>query len=87
MQAMVGETIPVERDIEQLPPLSSAIQGLQRRVDDTVLEAQSECWWAATALYTALARASGAEPKLEAALEPIIDFFSVGRRTKTSAGK
>jgi hypothetical protein len=67
---------------QRLAPLSAAIQGLQRRVDDTVLEAQSECWWAATALYSALARASGATPKLEASLRPIVEFFAVGRRVK-----
>jgi hypothetical protein len=60
---------------QRLAPLSDAIQSLQRRVDDTVLEAQSECWWAATALYTALARASGATAKLEAALNPSLKIF------------
>lgn len=70
---------------QRLAPLSAAIQGLQRRVDDTVLEAQSECWWAATALYSALARASGATPKLESALKPIVDFFAIGRRVKKGA--
>lgn len=65
---------------ERLKPLATAAGGLKQRLDDTVLEAQSECWWAATALYTALARATGASPALETALKPIIAFFAVGRR-------
>lgn len=69
---------------QRLAPLSAAVGGLQQRLDDTILEAQSECWWAATALYSALARASGAIPKLQAALKPIVEFFAVGRRTKKS---
>jgi hypothetical protein len=65
---------------QRLDPLVNAVGSLNQRLDDTVLEAQSECWWAATAFYTALARASGAIPALEAALKPIVAFFAVGRR-------
>jgi hypothetical protein len=47
-------------------------------------EAQSECWWAATAFYSTLSRLTGADPKLEAALKPVIDFFATGRRKKAA---
>jgi hypothetical protein len=62
------------------------VGSLQRRLDDTHLEAQSECWWAATAFYTALGRTMDADAKLEAALRPIVDFFAVGRRARKSDG-
>ncbi len=65
---------------QRIRPLADAVDALQQRLDDTVLEAQSECWWAATAFYTALSRMMDADPKLESALKPIIDFFAIGRR-------
>lgn len=65
---------------QRLRPLADAVDALQQRLDDTVLEAQSECWWAATAFYTSLSRMIDADPKLEAALQPIIEFFAIGRR-------
>lgn len=72
---------------QRLRPLAEAVSTLQQRLDDTVLEAQSECWWAATAFYTALSRMRDADPKLEAALRPIIDFFAIGRRKKDAPSK
>ncbi|MEP7121425.1 MAG: hypothetical protein ABJE95_10965 [Byssovorax sp.] len=65
---------------QRLRPLAVEVEGLKQRLDDTVLEAQSECWWAATAFYTALSRMIDADPKLEAAMGPIVEFFAVGRR-------
>ena len=70
---------------QRIRPLASAIAQLNQRLSDTVLEAQSECWWAATALYTSLLRVSSGDPVLAAALKPIVDFFAVGRR-KRAAG-
>jgi len=70
---------------KQIRPLASAVAQLNQRLNDTVLEAQSECWWAATALYTSLVRASGGDPVLEAALKPVIDFFARGKRKKAAA--
>ena len=67
---------------QRIRPLADRVTALAQRLDDTVLEAQSECWWAATAFYTALVRISAAEAKLQAALKPIVDFFAVGRRKK-----
>jgi hypothetical protein len=46
------------------------------------LNARSECWWLATALYTALARVADGNPELEAALAPVIGFFATGKRKK-----
>jgi hypothetical protein len=65
---------------QRLRPLADAVEGLQQRLGDTVLEAQSECWWAATAFYTSLSRMIDADAKLESALKPIIEFFAIGRR-------
>lgn len=65
---------------ERLKPLAEAARALASRIDDTVLEAQSEGWWAATAFYTSLARISGTLPALQSALKPVVDFFAVGRR-------
>jgi hypothetical protein len=69
---------------QRLRPLASALDQLSQRVSDTVLEAQSECWWSTTAYYTALCRIAGADPTLENALKPVVGFFAVGRRKKTA---
>jgi hypothetical protein len=68
---------------QRLAPLATALEALSQRVDDTVLEARSECWWAATALYTSLARVAGGSPALETSLKPVTEFFAAGRRKKT----
>ena len=65
---------------KRLRPLANAATGLAQRLDDTILQAQSEYWWAATAFYSTLARISGANANLQAALKPVVDFFAVGRR-------
>lgn len=73
----------MERDLElaqALQPLSTAASTLQQRVDDTILEAQAECWHAATAYYTILQRMSSANPALADQLKPVRDFFATGRR-------
>lgn len=67
-----------------LSPLASAAERLARLVDDTVLEAQGECWWAATAYYTALARVASTNPGLEGELRDIVEFFALGRRKPAS---
>lgn len=72
---------------QRLRPLASAAGAFAQRLDDTILEAQSECWWAATAFYTTLARLSGANATMQSALKPVVDFFAVGRRKpKAPAG-
>ncbi len=73
----------MKRDLllaQRLRPLATQATKLAQRLDDTILEAQSECWWAATAFYSALARISGADAALQKAMEPIVAFFAVGRR-------
>src|SRR5689334_16997351 len=50
---------------QRLAPLAQALATLTRTVSDTILQAQSECWWAATAFYSALTRLSDADPQLE----------------------
>lgn len=65
---------------QDLAPMASKLEMLSQRVSGTVLEAQSECWYAATAYYTALARIASSDPKLQAALKPVVDFFATGRR-------
>ena len=82
---IVADIAKLTKDLtlaQRLRPLASAVEQLSQRLSDTVLEAQSECWWAATAYYTSLCRVADADPVLEAALRPIIDFFAVGRRKK-----
>ena len=70
---------------QRIRPLANAVEQLNQRLSDTVLEAQSECWWAATALYTSLLRVSGGNPVLAAALKPIVEFFAVGKRKRAAA--
>jgi hypothetical protein len=64
----------------RLAPLAPLTEALTRRIADTILEAQSECWWAATAYYTALHRMSASDPELADALAPVVEFFALGRR-------
>ena len=70
---------------QRLLPIAQALANVSRTVTDTILQAQSECWWAATAFYSALARLSDADPQLEGALKPVVDFFARRRRTDAPA--
>jgi hypothetical protein len=70
---------------QRLVPLAQALERLSQTVADTILQAQSECWWAATAFYSALTRLSDVDPKLEAALKPAIEFFARRSRTEQPA--
>ncbi len=73
---------------KRLQPLADAVSDLSLLLSDTMLEAHSEAWWSATAYYTALARMAPADPNLEAALKPAVDFFATGRRgAKTTQPK
>jgi hypothetical protein len=65
-----------------LAPIANELEKLTAEVDDTVQEAEAECWWAATAFYSTLARTQAADRKLEAELKPVVDFFAIGRRKK-----
>jgi hypothetical protein len=67
---------------DQLKPLAAKTAALSERVEDTILEARSECWWAATAYYTALVRMADSNPEIAKAIKPVIDYFAVGKRKK-----
>lgn len=69
--------------VQRLEPLSTIADSLAQRVGDTQLQAASECWYAATALYTSLARVASSSPDLEREIAPVVDFFAVGRRKPT----
>jgi hypothetical protein len=86
-----GVTLPgisveaMRRDLllaQRLAPLATAVDGLASRLSDTLLEAQSECWWATTAFYTAMSRMVDIAPALGQALRPVVEFFAVGPRAK-----
>jgi hypothetical protein len=66
------------RLIERIRPLVDAAEALSQTLSDTFMEAQSECWWGATAFYTALVRAASLDARLETALRPAVDFFAIG---------
>ena len=65
---------------QRLTPLANASRQMARILDDTILNARSECWWRATAFYSALARVAANDPALELALAPVVAFF--GKRKK-----
>jgi hypothetical protein len=68
---------------QQLGSLATDTTAFQQRIDDTVLEARSECWWGTLAYYTALVRMAGTDPALADALKPVVEYFSRGKRRKT----
>jgi uncharacterized protein YoxC len=70
---------------QRLAPLAQALASISQSISDTMLQAQSECWWAATAFYSALARLSNIDPQLESALKPAVEFFARRRRPEPIA--
>ena len=70
---------------QRLAPLASRLTAASQKVADTILQAQSECWWAAMAFYSALSRLSDVDPELEAALKPAIEFFARRPRSEPTA--
>jgi hypothetical protein len=84
-QIRLPEATPeaIRRDLKlaaDLAPLQAKLSSFAQMVDDTVLEARSEAWWGATALYTTLARLASGNPELAAELKPVVAFFATGRR-------
>ena len=57
-----------------------AAESLYQFADDTVLEASSECWYAATAYYTALSRMVSSFPDIKTVVGQVADFFATRRR-------
>lgn len=72
---------------KKVRPLATEARAYANLLDDTALQAESECWWGTTALYTTLVRISSTDPQLADALRPAIDFFAHGRRKKTEEKK
>lgn len=75
----------IEADLtlaDRLRPLVPALETALRLVQDGILEAEAEAWYATTAGYTALVRLSGADAKLASELKPAMEFFGVGRKRK-----
>jgi hypothetical protein len=70
---------------QRLAPLAPLLDTLAQRVSDTILEAQSECWWAAMAFYAALTRLADVDPELEDALKPAVEFFARRPRPEPAA--
>jgi len=70
---------------KMLRPLADTTRQMQQRLDDTITNAQSDCWWTATTLYTALARIAEGSPDLQVALQPAFSFFARGKRKKGPA--
>jgi hypothetical protein len=70
---------------QRLAPIAPLLTSLSQKVADTILQAQSECWWAAMAFYAALARLSNVDPELEVALKPAVEFFARRPRSEPTA--
>ena len=70
---------------QRLAPLASRLDAVSQKVADTILQAQSECWWAAMAFYSALTRLSNVDAELEDALKPAIEFFARRPRPEPTA--
>jgi hypothetical protein len=70
---------------QRLHTLETSATAFAQRIADTRLEAEAESWWAATAYYTVLARMADADAELADALQPVVEFFALGRRAKKAA--
>ncbi len=66
----------------RIAPLRDAAEKLSQTLSDTILEAESECWWAAMAYYTSLCRIADTDPTLANELKPLVEFMATGRRKK-----
>lgn len=65
---------------ERIRPLTAAAGLLAQTLDDTELEAEGECWHAATANYSMLVVLARNNAQLASELAPARDFFATGRR-------
>jgi len=72
---------------QQLKPVRDAAEALYQFTDDTILEASSECWYAATAYYTTLARMVSNFPDIKAVVNQVATFFATRRRKKAQAAQ
>jgi hypothetical protein len=69
---------------QRLAAAQAEAAALAQRIDDTVLEAQGECWTAATAFYSVLSSMAARDGELANRLRPVTDFFATGRRKPTA---
>lgn len=65
---------------QQMKSVRDAAESLYQFSDDTVLEASSECWYAATAYYTSLSRMVSSFPDIKAVVGQVAEFFATRRR-------
>ena len=70
--------------VEKLKPVRDAAEALYQFADDTILEASSECWYAATAYYTALSRMITGYPDIKAVVAQVASLFATGRRKQAT---
>lgn len=85
-----------ERDVEKemldrldrasaLIPLRAAAEEFLRRIDDTITRDRSEAWFTFLAYYRALGGLALSDVKIEAALQPIVEFMSYDAPSKKKA--
>ncbi len=72
---------------EKLKPVRDAAEALYQFADDTILEASSECWYAATAFYTTLTRMVSGYPDIKAVVAQVSALFATGRRKQAAPPK
>jgi hypothetical protein len=72
--------------IERIKPLVDAVGSLAQTLAVTLFEAQAECWWGTTALYTVLTCAARNDARLGNSLQPAVNFFATGPRKGSNAG-
>ena len=61
---------------QRLAPVASSVGLIAERLSNTLGQARSETWQAATGNYSVLVRVSVANPSLEKELEPARAFFA-----------
>ncbi len=69
---------------EKLKPVRDAAEALYQFTDDTILEASSECWYAATAFYTTMSRMVSSYPDIKAVVAQVSSLFATGRRRQAA---
>ena len=70
---------------QRIRPASIAARALADRYEDTIMEAESECWHAATALYSLLVERAKHNPQLAGEIASLRAFFATGKRKKAAA--
>ena len=71
---------------QRLAPVASSVGLIADRLNDTLGQARSETWQAATGNYSVLVRVSAANPSLEKEMEPARAFFARRSKSQETAG-